>query len=245
MQTFLVEIRNTLLPSRSGPDGPLPPLLVAMTLVTGLVDAYSYLVLGHVFVANMTGNVVFLGFALAGTQGFSVGASAAAMASFSAGALLGGWIANHTRTNRGALFGRSAGIQVVLVAVGVALAWLGSTDVAPGARYGLIVSLAMAMGLQNAAARKLAVADLTTTVLTLTMTGLAADSALVGGPGSRAGRRLVAVLAMFLGALAGAACVVHSHAAISLTLALGVLVAVGGTAALLVRSGPAWTHAHG
>jgi hypothetical protein len=44
--------------------GPLPPLLLALTAVTGLVDAVSILRLGRVFVANMTGNVVFTGFAL-------------------------------------------------------------------------------------------------------------------------------------------------------------------------------------
>ena len=54
---------------RRSKDGLLPPLLVGLTAVTGLVDAFSYLVLGHVFVANMTGNVVFLAFALAGTAG--------------------------------------------------------------------------------------------------------------------------------------------------------------------------------
>jgi uncharacterized membrane protein YoaK (UPF0700 family) len=64
--------------------GPLPPLLVVMTVVTGVVDAVSYLALGHVFVANMTGNVVFLGFALAGAGGLSVPASLVALA----GALL-------------------------------------------------------------------------------------------------------------------------------------------------------------
>jgi hypothetical protein len=48
--------------------GPLPLLLVCLTVVTGLVDAFSYLRLGHVFVANMTGNVVFLGFGLAGAS---------------------------------------------------------------------------------------------------------------------------------------------------------------------------------
>ena len=53
------------------------------------------------------------------------------------------------------------------------------------------------MGIQNATARKLAVPDLTTTVLTLTITGVAADSAIAGGAGSVAGRRLVAVTAMF------------------------------------------------
>jgi uncharacterized membrane protein YoaK (UPF0700 family) len=35
--------------------------LLGLTVVTGLVDAVSYLRLGRVFVANMTGNVVFLG----------------------------------------------------------------------------------------------------------------------------------------------------------------------------------------
>ena len=55
-----------MVPAADDPHGPLPPLLLALTVVTGLVDSFSYLVLGHVFVANMTGNVVFLGFALAG-----------------------------------------------------------------------------------------------------------------------------------------------------------------------------------
>ena len=50
-------------------------MLVVLTVVTGLVDAFSYLVLGHVFVANMTGNVVFLAFALVGAKGFSIAGS--------------------------------------------------------------------------------------------------------------------------------------------------------------------------
>lgn len=66
MSTFLTEIRELLVPGLRARHGPLPPLLLAMTLVTGLVDAFSYLLLGHVFVANMTGNVVILGFALVG-----------------------------------------------------------------------------------------------------------------------------------------------------------------------------------
>ena len=90
MTAFLADARDVVVPRRACRHGPLPPLLVSMTLVTGLVDAFSYLVLGHVFVANMTGNVVFLGFALAGAPGFSITASLAAVASFAAGALLGG-----------------------------------------------------------------------------------------------------------------------------------------------------------
>ena len=67
------------MPPSDDPDGTLPPLLLALTVVTGLVDATSYLKLDHVFVANMTGNVVFLGFGIAGASGISVWASLTAM----------------------------------------------------------------------------------------------------------------------------------------------------------------------
>jgi Protein of unknown function (DUF1275) len=88
-----------------------------------------------------------------------------------------------------------------------------------GDRYGLIVVLATCMGAQNATARRLAVPDLTTTVLTLTITGIAADSALVGGTGSRAGRRLVSVTAMLVGALVGALFVMHAQIVYPLVIA--------------------------
>ena len=66
------EVTATLRPRPDSADGPLPPLLLTLTVVAGLVDATSYLKLGHVFVANMTGNVVFLGFGIAGAGGISV-----------------------------------------------------------------------------------------------------------------------------------------------------------------------------
>src|SRR3979409_679576 len=77
---------------RARPRGPPPPLLLALTVVTGVVDAVSILRLGRVFVANMTGNVVFSGFALVGAPGFSLSASLAALAGFLVGALGGGWL---------------------------------------------------------------------------------------------------------------------------------------------------------
>ena len=83
MNSFFTGIRETVAPPPGARHGPLPPLLLGLTLVTGLVDAFSYLVLGHVFVANMTGNVVFLGFALVGAPGFSIGASAVALVGYS------------------------------------------------------------------------------------------------------------------------------------------------------------------
>jgi uncharacterized membrane protein YoaK (UPF0700 family) len=88
--------------------GPLPRLLIGLTVVTGLVDAFSYVTLGHVFVANMTGNVVFFGFALAGVGEVSVVASLPAIVAFTAGAALGGRLACATGGYTGARSPRSA-----------------------------------------------------------------------------------------------------------------------------------------
>src|SRR5689334_21584427 len=87
---------------KAGTDyGPLVSLLLAMTFVTGLVDAFSYLVLGHVFVANMTGNVLFLGFAPAGAPDFSIADSVVAVVAFGLGALVGGRLAARLKHHRG------------------------------------------------------------------------------------------------------------------------------------------------
>ena len=78
------------------------------------------------------------------------------------------------------------------------------TEISPSLTYGLIVLVALAMGVRNAVVRKLAVPDLTTTVLTLTVTGIASDSSLAGGANPRWKSRVTAVIAMFAGAAAGA-----------------------------------------
>src|SRR6266704_2927022 len=115
MNTFFTEVCQTLVPRGEVKHGPLPPLLVAMTLVTGLVDAFSYLVLGHVFVANMTGNVVFLAFALAGAHGFSLPAVVVALAAFGAGALAGGALGSRLGRHRGRLLSATAELQALLL----------------------------------------------------------------------------------------------------------------------------------
>ncbi len=61
------------------------PLLLLISATTGLIDAVSVLGLGKVFTANMTGNIVFLGFALAGTPGFSWLLYVVALLSFAVG----------------------------------------------------------------------------------------------------------------------------------------------------------------
>ncbi|MGH3884512.1 MAG: YoaK family protein [Pseudonocardiaceae bacterium] len=180
--------------------GPLPVLLVGLTVVTGLVDAFSYLSLGHVFVANMTGNVVFLGFGLAGIGDIAIGASLVAILAFILGAALGGRWAVDRAPHRGRLLAAAATVQSVLV---VAAATVAETAGVGGsaARLTLVGTLAVAMGGQNAIARRLAVPDLTTTVLTLTVTGLVADAT----SWAVRLRRLVPVIAMLGGALAGGA----------------------------------------
>jgi uncharacterized membrane protein YoaK (UPF0700 family) len=243
MTTFIAEARQTLVPGSEVKHGPLPPLLVGMTLVTGLVDAFSYLVLGHVFVANMTGNVVFLAFALAGAPGFSILASLVALGGFVLGSLGGGLLGSRLGQHRGRLLSVAAALQTLLLLVATVLAALSGNAMSTGLSSGLIIVLGVAMGLQNATARKLAVPDLTTTVLTLTIVGMAADSRFAGGSGSRAGRRLIAVLAMFVGALVGSLLIFHVSIVFPLVIALIVMAVIAGATRLLSRTDPDWVHA--
>jgi uncharacterized membrane protein YoaK (UPF0700 family) len=243
MNTFFTEVRQTLVPRGEVKHGPLPALLVAMTLVTGLVDAFSYLVLGHVFVANMTGNVVFLAFALAGAPGFSISASLVALGSFVLGSMGGGLLGSRLGQHRGRLLSVAAALQALFLCTAAVLAALSGNPVPAGYSYSLIIVLGIAMGIQNATARKLAVPDLTTTVLTLTIVGVAADSHLVGGSGSRAGRRLISVAAMFVGALAGSLLIFHVSIVSPLVIALIVIAIVAVTTRVLSRADPIWVRA--
>ncbi|HEY8986558.1 MAG TPA: YoaK family protein [Streptomyces sp.] len=241
MHPVLRDAWTTLVPDRQGRHGPLPPLMLVLTVVTGLVDAFSYLVLGHVFVANMTGNVVFSGFALAGAAGFSLAASLAALLAFVAGALLGGRVAHRARAHRGRVLHLALLAETTLVVAAYAVAEAAGDPYDGVVRYVLIVLLGVGMGVQNAAARALAVPDLTTTVLTLTLTGMASDSKAAGGEGGRTGRRALSALAMFGGALAGAAAVPHVSAALPLLLAGGLLAGATVASYLLTRSDAEWT----
>jgi uncharacterized membrane protein YoaK (UPF0700 family) len=211
--------------SSAKPDrhGPLPELLFVLTAVTGLVDAVSYLQLGHVFVANMTGNVVFLGFAAAGAAGFSAAASLVAIAAFLAGALLGGWLGSRWGGHRGRFIAYATYIQFFLFDAALVVSIKAADTSTGAASFFLIGLLAIAMGLQNAAARRLAVPDLTTTVLTLTLTGLAADSRWAGGDGPRPMRRLAATATMCLGAAVGALLALHFGTSSALALASALL----------------------
>ncbi|MFJ7903120.1 YoaK family protein [Streptomyces sp. NPDC096198] len=243
MRGLLTDAYRTLVPPRGERHGPLPPLMLTLTVVTGLVDAVSYLALGHVFVANMTGNVVFLGFALAGAPGLSASASLVSLASFLTGALAGGRLATRFAEHRGNLLKTATAAQTVLVAVTVAVAALTHGRVTTGVQYTLVVLLGLAMGVQNAVVRRLGVPDLTTTVLTLTLTGLAADSSPAGGAAPRPGRRILSVLAMFAGALGGAQLLLHTRLVLTLGLALLLLAVTSAATHRLSSDDPDWVRA--
>jgi uncharacterized membrane protein YoaK (UPF0700 family) len=215
-------------------------LLLGLTVVTGVVDAVSILALGRVFVANMTGNVVFTGFALVGAPGFSLSASLSALAGFLVAAALFGVFARRIEGDRGLLLLAVTGCEVVLVAATIAVIAGGPSDGVR--RVGAAALLALAMGAQNAAARRIAVPDLTTTVLTMTLTGIAADLR-TGNRGPVLARRLLAVFAMLAGALVGAVLVLRVSTTAALVLAAGLLAVVTAGAALAVRKPGAWRKA--
>lgn len=208
----------------------LPYALLGMTAVTGLVDAISFLSLGHVFTANMTGNVAFIAFAALGTADISVVRSAVALVAFLTGAALGGRLmAQTTPGSQLRVASSGLGIEIVLfvAAMVTAIGYRSAQPQQMGKVYALIILTALAMGVRNAAVRKLAVPDLTTTVLTLTLTGLAADSSLACGSNPHWQRRVASIVAMFGGAALGAILVRHS-----VSTALAVCVALSSACAL-------------
>ncbi|WP_051856508.1 YoaK family protein [Streptomyces sp. NRRL B-1347] len=189
-----------------GDTHPLSLTLVALTVVSGFVDAISYLGLGRVFAANMTGNVLVIGFAAGGAPGFSVAGSLVSLGAFLAGAVGAGRLARAFRGRRRAAWVRTALCgEAMLQGAATAVAFTGGAH-----RTQLLIALlALAMGLRNGTVRTLGVPDMTTTVLTQTLTGLASQSRLAGGSDPRAVRRLTAVVAMVAGALPGAWLVVR------------------------------------
>lgn len=232
---------RTLAPDLDSRHGPLPPLLIALTVVSGLVDAFSYLTLGHVFVANMTGNVVFVAFGIAGAPGFSTAASVVALVAFAVGGVAGGRIAHRWSANRGWLLAGAVTVESAFMVIAFVVAEAAGQPYSAGVRYPLIALLGIGMGAQNAAARAVAVPDLTTTVLTMTITGMSADSRTAGGTDARLGRRALSMLSLFAGALVGAVIALHASAPLPLLPTVVILVATAVAAVLFSRRGGAWT----
>jgi uncharacterized membrane protein YoaK (UPF0700 family) len=218
--------------------GPLPALLLILTVVTGTVDAVSILSLGRVFVANMTGNVVFVGFALAGAPGFSLSASLFALVGFLIGAYGGGVAIGRHGDNRAVLFRQGSVVELAFLLAALTISALASTPFDGAVKDAIAITAAIALGLQNAVVRRLAVPDLTTTVLTMTLTGIAAD--VRAAHFGQVVRRLLAVGTMLAGAVVGAVLVLHVSPAAALALATGLMAVVAAAAILAARRPAAW-----
>lgn len=179
-------------------------LMLTLTFSTGIADAVGYLGLDRVFTGNMTGNVVILGMALAGGDDLPVVGPLLALGTFMAGAALAGVVLRPVEVGwtprTTALI---AAVGLLLAAITVLLVAVGA-DLPHAAQLTVTGMLALAMGMQAATARHLSVKDVTTVVVTSTITGLAADSRLAGGSGKHAGRRLTAIALICAGAGVGA-----------------------------------------
>jgi uncharacterized membrane protein YoaK (UPF0700 family) len=180
-------------------------MMLALTFSTGVVDAVGYLGLDRVFTGNMTGNVVILGMALVGGSGLPVLGPLLALVGFMVGAAAGG------RALKAAPPGWSTRTTILLAVVAGVMLVIGGVlfgvedDLTHALEVTITTTLGAAMGMQAATARFIAVKDVTTVVVTSTITGLAADSVLGSGKGGGSARRASAVILILLGALVGAA----------------------------------------
>ena len=208
-------------------------LMMALTLVTGVVDAVGYLGLDHVFTGNMTGNVVILAMALAGAANLPTLGPLVALGAFLLGAAVAGFTLQSSPKgwNRRVTLLLTAGCIALTGTVAISLI---VEDVGrPSIRAIVAAVIAMHMGSQALIARHLGVRDMTTVVITSTMTSLAGES-LVGKQRPRLlNRRLGAVLAMFAGAAIG---VLLLHIHLSVPIGLGIAI----TAAVTVLGSRRW-----
>jgi len=209
----------------------LVPMLLSLSVATGIVDAVSYLKLGHVFVANMTGNIVFLGFAAAGAPMIDALASVLALAAFLVGTRIAALAFGRSTSSSEHIIGYVAAGEAVLLVTSTVIAATVPIGEGAAGRYGIAIVLALAMGMQNFVARKLSVPDITTTVLTMTITALA-----VGGAGTA--RRVAAIASMLLGAFIGGIFVLHLGVVSAFLIAA---FALGGVA-VASRIVPAYSH---
>jgi len=207
--------------------------LLLLTFTTGIVDAVSVLVLGHVFVANMTGNVIFLGFWFVPHSGVDLTGALVAFGGFLLGTVAGGRFARHLDHETRLWLTVALGTEVVILLVLAVLTGTGVLDYHSDNKLILIAALAVVFGSQNAAARQFGVQELSTTVLTSTIVGIGVDSRLAGGTGAREKLRYGVVFTMCGGAVVGAT---MTRFAVAPTFAVAAMLVLA--AMLIFRHGP-------
>ena len=221
-------------------DGPLPALLFALTVLAGSVDALSILRLGHVFVATMTGNLVFIGLALAGAKGFTVATSAIALGGFVIGVLIGARAVKASRSHRGKALRNVLGVKLWLAAAIFVVVILSTPGYPVGSRDAMVALLAMSMGAQLAVIRYLKVPDLLTVVLTMTITGALTEHG-TGLRDPRVLRRGMTLISFAVGALTGALLILNVGLAAGLGFGLAIIIGVAIAAHLVSRTEAGWT----
>ncbi|OBI33121.1 hypothetical protein A5709_22045 [Mycobacterium sp. E1386] len=178
--------------------------LLLLTFATGLADSISILVLGHVFVANMTGNVIFLGFWLAPRTSIDLTAVVVALPTFVCTTIVSGRISRHFADRTLRWITTVLATEIILLVALATLAGTGILRYHDNTKLIMIGVLAVTFGLQHSSARQFGIQELSTTVLTSTIVSLGLDSRLAGGTGERQTLRLGVVLTMCAGAFLGA-----------------------------------------
>jgi uncharacterized membrane protein YoaK (UPF0700 family) len=185
--------------------------LLTLTFTAGMIDAVAFLGLEQVFAANMTGNLIVLGLAIAGAPALSIGGPAAALAAFLIGAAASGRFDRRSESRHRRLL-RMVRIEALAVALAVLVA-IGFESGDEVRRFVIIVLLASAMGARNETVRRINVPELRTTVQTLAIAGIAAHEAegRVREWGDRL--RVLGILAMLSGAVVSALLVLNADLA--------------------------------
>jgi uncharacterized membrane protein YoaK (UPF0700 family) len=219
--------------------GPLPALLLSLTVLAGVVDAVSILRLGHVFVATMTGNLVFIGLAAAGAKGFAISTPLLALGGFVIGVLIGGRTIEAARSHRGLALRNVLAVKLWLAGAVTVIAIVTGPHFSTAARDAMVVLLAMSMGGQLAAIRYLKVPDLLTVVLTMTITGVLTERKR-GWHDPAMLRRGLSLLAFAVGSLSGALLILNVGTAAALSFGLAILIAVTVAAHRVSRTSASW-----
>lgn len=201
-------------------------LMMVLTVVTGALDAVGYLGLDRVFTGNMTGNVVILGMGIAAEDDLPVAGPLIALLGYLVGAAVAGWLVRRRPRGWNSLVSTAVFVNAAVLVVAAAV--LVAAPEAGGSLIGVAVAavIAVVMGSQASVARFLAVTDMTTVVVTSTITSYASETLLAGGLMPLKHRRLWAVVAIFGGALAGAL-IMKLHISIPVFLAAAATLIVG------------------
>jgi uncharacterized membrane protein YoaK (UPF0700 family) len=210
-------------------------LLVGLAVCSGAVDAISFLALGKVFSAFMTGNIVFLALGFTGAEAPNVLRVGAALTAFAAGVAVAVKIVQPSKGSM--VWPRRVSIALGLSALAQAAflaGWIATSGrPATGIGHVLIGLSALAMGAQTGAVLSLGLPGIFTTAATATLAGLASDFA--GSPQSTNERsRLAGVLAgICVGAAAGALLLMHARSCAPLLPLIGTLLVIIAASSLL------------